>query len=510
MMTMTKKLLDRKKIKKYRRYIYFILEKPQLLDLLFMGFVCIIGFIIIKLYYPYPATMSDSGGYVIGAKQDVFSFYRPFGYSMFLQFMHSISSSINAVFIIQTLLYFISTAFFALSIKFYFPPNNKYLWYLLLFFLIFSPSAFFMANSIMSDILFASLIYFLLTGFIFIVMQKSWIGLIVYSISLLFSLHVRYSAMIFPFIMIPFFFFLKGKEKWLYVVISIVIFFIFHSQIKKNMNNTIGFNQFSTGFDGWQMANNSLHIIPFINLKPQDISNTEIRNMHNFMLPFKDKILENTKNGKDVTAWFLWGNDMPLKQYLFKYIEITYQPYPKAWVYLGSGLFRDYGKYLMLHYPLEFMRYYYLPNALYMFYPKHTGIMREYVPLNGQKDIVDYYSLSEREKLDCRKDIYGDYLAKWISVSHILIWVIIGVIAIIACININKIKFDKQEKILFWGLFVFGGINYCSTIFASPVELRYWLPMSCIQFSFCYILLNKIKKEDSDKHLIKIKNKHEK
>ena len=234
---MTKKNLNKKNKKqnknkhKDKKFFSFISEKSQLIDILFIGIICFMGYVFLKIFYPYPATMSDSGGYVVSAVQDMFSFYRPFGYSAFLQFMYSISSSIHAVFIIQMLLYFLSTVFFALTIKYFFSPNNKYLWYVLLFFISFSPVAFFLANSIMSDMLFSGLIYFILTGFIFMVMKKSWTGFILYSFALFFSLHVRYSAMIFPFILIPFFFLIKGKVKWLYIVVSILIFLIFHRKL---------------------------------------------------------------------------------------------------------------------------------------------------------------------------------------------------------------------------------------------------------------------------------------
>lgn len=487
------KQLKKNKIQKreVESFLSFISKKAQLLDWLLLGGICLIGYIFVKYYYPYPATMSDSGGYVVNAVQDRFSFYRPFGYSYFLQFMHSISSSINTIFIVQILLYFISTTFFAFTIKYFFIPNKKYIWYILLVFLSFSPLAFFMANSIMSDMYFSSMIYFMLVGFIFIIIKKSWIGFAIFSISLFCSLHIRYSAMIFPFLLIPFLFLIKGNIKWVYIVTPIFLFFIFHAQIKRDMQQTTGFDQFSTGFDGWQLANNAMHIIPFIDLPAEKIENPNIKELHKFVIPFKSKILENTKNGSITSAAFLWDNKLPLKQYLFRSIQESYQSYPKTWIFLGSGLYRDYGSYLMLHYPLQFMRYYFLPNSLNMVYPKNAGILNKYVPLNGQKDIVNWYNLSENKDLNCKEDIYNKFLANWISISHIFIWIIIATIGIISIINRKRIKFNRQEKIVFWGLFVFGGIYYASTIFASPIELRYWLPMSCIQFSFCYILLNK-------------------
>jgi len=490
---MNKKKISKKNLQETKKdnFLSFVLQKQQRWDWIIMTVLCLIGYIAVKYFYPYPATMSDSGSYVVAAMNDMFSFYRPFGYSYFLQIIHSISSSVHAVFIFQMLLYFISTAVFAFTIKYFFSPNNKILWYLLLLFLSFSPLAFFMANSILSDLIFSVSIYLMLSGLLFIIMRQSWVGLILFSITLFCSLSIRYSAVIFPFVFIPFLLFSKGSIRWITIACSIVIFFIFYSQIKNNMKETTGFNQFSTGFDGWQLSNNALHIFPFIDLKPESIKNKNLRTFHQFLLPYKNMILERTNNGKDVTADFLWGTDLPLKQYLYKSMQELNRPYPKMWISLGSGLYADYGRYLILHYPFKFMRYYYLPNAERMFYTTHTGVMGNYKGVDAEKDIMNWYNIPEGDNLSCKNDFYGSFLAKCISVSYIFIWIAIAIIGIIGVLYRKKIKFDKQEKIAFWGLFTFGAIYYASTIFMSPIELRYWLPMACIQFAFCYILLNK-------------------
>ena len=257
------------------------------------------------------------------------------------------------------------------------------------------------------------------------------------------------------------------------------------------MYETTGFKQFSTGFDGWQLANNALHIYPFIDSAPESIKDKKLRKFHQFLLPFKDIILKETDNGKKVTAGFIWGTELPLKQYLYKSLLELDRPYYKSWIILGSGLYGDYGRYLILHYPIKFMRYYYLPNAVSIFYPTNTGIVAQYVGIDTEKDIIDWYNISNDEDLKCKDDIYNAFLTKCISISYIFIWIAIVIIGTIGIIYKKTIIFTKQEKIVFWGLFTFGTVYYASTIFMSPIELRYWLPMACIQFAFCYILLNK-------------------
>jgi hypothetical protein len=196
-------------------------------------------------------------------------------------------------------------------------------------------------------------------------------------------------------------------------------------------------------------------------------------------------------NSQGLTAAFLWKQELPLKQYLFKSMQTLNRPYAKMWITLGSGLYSDYGRYLILHYPFKFAKYYYLPNTKHIFYPTYTGIMHHYRGVDTEKNIMDWYKIPDNKDLSCRNDVYGSFLTKCVSISYIFIWTAIAVIGTIGIIYRKKIKFDKQEKNVFWLLFTFGVVYYASTVFMSPIELRYWLPMASIQFAFCYILLNK-------------------
>jgi hypothetical protein len=488
----SKKGIPKNKPLSEKAFLVFLFHKAQRTDWLVITGISLLAYLVLKICYPYPAVMGDSGAYVESAMEDRFMHLRPFGYSGFLQIVYSVSSSIHMVFVIQLLLYAISTALFAFTIKYFFPPGKKAVWYVLLVFLVFSPSAFFLANSLMSDTLFSVLVYCMLAAFIFIVKKKSWIAATAFCLFFYFSLHVRYSAMIFPFIFIPFFLIFRHKIYWITTLLVVLIMFVFYYQIKSNMKEASGLNQFSTGFDGWQLANNAMHILPYIDLPPQSIKDPQMRDLHEFSMRYTNVIVEATNNGSKVVLGFLWEDTFPLKQYVFAaYNALGKPPYGLLFIQFGSTLFSRYGQYLILHYPLEFMRYYYLPNMVNMFYPMHTGIMKEYTPIGEAREIIEWYHL-ENKDVSCTYDLYGRFLTKSITLSGILVWIIIAGISVCAIINRKRITFGREEKLVFWGLFVFGAIYYASTIFASPIELRYWLPMKAIQFSYMYILLNKL------------------
>ncbi|MDR0748195.1 MAG: hypothetical protein LBF62_01325 [Tannerellaceae bacterium] len=469
----------------------FLFHKAQRTDWLIIAGICLAAYIILKICYPYPAAVyGDSAAYVKHAMEDRFTHLRPFGYSYFLQRVYAVSASIHAVVIVQLLLYCISTASLAFTIKYFFPPVRKVVWYVLLVFLVFSPSAFFLANSFMSDVLFSALVYCMLAAFIFIVKKKSWIAAIAFCLSLFFSLHVRYSAMIFPFIFIPLLLMFRKKVCRATVILVSLLLVVFYNQIKSNMKEVSGLNQFSTGFDGCQLANNAMHILPYIKLPPQSIKDPQMRDLHEFSMRYVDEIAKRTNDGRNVTAGFLWEEQLPLKKYLLIAHKQLDQPYGLLFIQFGSTLFKKYGQYLILHYPLEFMRYYYLPNMVDMFYVRHIGLIKKYTPIEAE-EIVQWYHL-ENKDVSCRYDPYGNFLAKSISPSGVLVWIIIAGVSVYAIINRKRITFGREEKVVFWGLFTFGSLFYASTIFASPIELRYWLPMKAIQFSYMYILLNKL------------------
>lgn len=473
-------------------FISFLKGKEQRLDWVILAVSCLLGYIILKICYPYPATISDSGTYVHAAMTDVFSFYRPFGYSAFLQLVHMFSSSVHAVFIVQIILYFLASSAFSFVIKYIYPPANKILWYILLFFFVFSPIAFYMANAIMSDLLFAVMVYSMLASFIYLYKTKSWIAFGIFLLSLYFALHIRYSAMIFPVLFIICFIMVKGKFRWIGIAGTVIVSMLFYSQVKSDMKETTGYDQFSTGFDGWQLANNALHIIPYIDLQPEQIRNPEIKSVHSFAMAQRDRIEEITQNGSVASASFMWINDQPLKQYMFAYMQHTGQAYASSWIELGSGTYKRYGQYMIKRYPLEFMRYYYLPNSKSIFYVNSKEIIGKYTPINV-KDIFEWYRIPDGTNLDAKHTLYENFVAEASAASYIPIWIIIAVLGILSVIWRKKLSWHTEDsRRIFWIIVASGLLYYGATVFASPVSLRFWIPMNAVLFAVIYILLNRI------------------
>jgi len=473
-------------------FYHFLLQKAQWLDFAILFACCFLAYIIISYCYPYPFSFADSGGYVDAADRNIFYIYRPFGYSYFLQILHSFTANIHSIFIVQVFLFFLASYFLALTVKYFFPPASKWLWYSSLLFLIFAPTSFIMANWILSDLLFAVQVYCILSLFIFIIKRKSWIAAVLYVFVLFTALHVRYSALVFPFILIPFFLMKKGIIRWAVVVASIFVFFIFYSQIKASMKEIVRKEQFSTGFDGWVYANNIFYTLPHIDLKANDFRNPKLKDLHNFIMHNMDTVNQIINDNNEIGASFMWDNKLPLKQYLFKTMQEQQTGYLPTFVKLGSGVYKDYAIYIMTHYPFSFLRYYYFPNLKQTFYPYPGCIAGG----NSErpKVIYEYYNLDESDTMQASHDFlslkYGYHSA--MKVLHLILWIAIAGIGIAAIVKRKKLIFSRDDKIVFWGLFGFAVVYYASSIFAAPMEIRYGISMHAIQFAFCYLLLNKL------------------
>ncbi len=473
-------------------FFKFMIQKSQLLDLSIILVCCLFAYLFLRYCYPYPGTAADSGGYIDAAMQDIFYIYRPFGYSYFLQLLHAVTTNVHSIFIIQISLLFFATYFLAVTVKYFYAPAKKWLWYASLSFLIFTPTSFVMANWIMSDLLFSVLVYFMVVMFIFIIKRESWAAAVLYLLFLFPALHVRYSAIVFPFALIPFFLMKKGKIRWVITILSIAVFSLFYFQTKNAMKERGFPEQFSTGFDGWNYSNNVLYALPYIDIEANDFKDPELQYLHNFIMEDIDLIKKITDNSNSVsTNHFMWNRKLTLRQYQQKIMREQDKTFLAAFVELGSNMYKDYAWHIIMNYPFSFFRYYYLPNIKQAFYP--PAILIAETGNEKQKIIYEYYDIDKENKMQAKLDFLSNPEYETImQILHLIMWIAIAAIGVTAFLRRKKLAFSTDDKIVFGGLFCFAAIYYAANIFAAPMEIRYFIPMHAIQFIFCYLLLNKL------------------
>ena len=473
-------------------YWTYLAGKPQLADWLTILLSCLAGYIFIRVCYPTPATYSDAFSYVAAAESDQFSIYRPFGYSAFLQLVHVFSHSVQAVIAVQFVLYALSLGLFLLALKRYYPVSRTWLRLLLEVVVTLAPAALYMLNAVMSDALFCCLILIMLAMLLVVIYDSSWLAAGVYLAAFFACLFVRYSAMFFPIAFIPILV-LAGKPllRWLTIAMMCVLFGVFYNNITTNMHRTIHREQFSTGFDGWQLAGNGMHVLPYVtdNQQPDD---RHVRELHQFAHPaFDQLIVQSTDSGRHVTAAFLWRSDFPLKQYMFRYMQSGRTPYPVAWARLGGGLYADYGKWLILHYPALFWKYYLSLNIRSVFYPSNLEMVGHYgVIPDDQKDVESWFGMSKVDKRPARYPVYEEHLTTLLPALDCLTWLLFTAALVWIIVRRKLMLATRPQKLSFALLLVFGFIYYGTTTFAAPIVIRYWLPMHAVKLAFVWLILS--------------------
>lgn len=467
------------------------MKRSDLWDWLTIVLSCLAGYIFIRICYPIPATYSDSFSYISAADTDQFSIYRPFGYSAFLQVMHLLASSYGLVIVAQFLLYAASTGVFLLTLKRYYPLKLTWLRLALEVVVTLSPVAVYMLNALMSDALFCCLIFIMLAMLLRVINEQSWWAAAVYLAAFFACLFVRYSAMFFPMAFVPILCFVKKPAlRWTTIILTAVLFFVFYRNICGHVQQVVHKHQFSTGFDGWQLANNAMNSLPFVDdgQMPED---KRLRELHEFSLRrFDEQILQKTDSGRKVTAAFLWQSNLPLKQYMFYTMQRTRAPYPQTWARLGGGLYADYGKWFIFHYPALFWEHYLWPNILSAFYPQYLEMLGFYEEIpSDQKDMYSYYGMDTSEPHPARYALYEKHLRGVLPVIELLTWVLFVAAVGVVVLRRHTLLATREQRLSFALLLVFGFIVYGTTVFAAPIVIRYWMPMHALKLAFVWMAI---------------------
>lgn len=471
-------------------YFRFLFGRQQWADWAVILLTTFLGLLLVRLSYPYPNTTSDSFGYMSAAFKDEFVAYRPFGYSYYLQILYKISHTIYSVAVSQAVCYGLSLGSLMLAVKKYWPPRNKVLYLVFEALVSFSPAALYMLNTILSDSLFCSLVFVLVAMVIVWLQEGSWLALCIYTLALFTAMYTRYSAMFFPLVFIPVFA-LKGSvfQRIAPIVATVAVFLVFHAGVSSDMEKLTHKRQFSTGFDGWQLANNALHMLPHMDKDEllQKPPTDDMQMLHIMCVVNMATVKEFTGDGKRVTASFMWDKNSPLKEFTNYYVDHhDNMYYYDGWMALGSGLFKDYGIWLITNHPWKFIRYYLAPNTLQAFFPTYMEVFDKYVDIPAtKKEITQWFTDAPQDGLHARNETYGKFLKVVLPWLELLTWLIL--LTSLVLLIVRKPSLSKETRYCIVMLLLFGFIYYGSTVFASPIAARYWMPMHAIKLSFAWI-----------------------
>ena len=473
----------------------FLLKKNQKYQLLlfFVFYLVLLG--LLTYLYPYPASISDSGGYVNAALSDRIDTFRPWGYSQFLILVHSFSSSIHFLVSVQYFINIISSLFLIFTIKYLFKPKRDIIYYLYAFFAIFSPLTLYLSNTVLSDSLFTSLtIIWIASGLWILYDHKAlykYLFYVVHVIALIYLVNVRYTGFIYLVITILLVFIAFYKKNiYICLLLSIAPVLFVYNYYKTQKAKVYELTQVDTfsGFSGWQLANNALHCVPYVRLDTSDINNIEVKNFTKLVMQYDSSLILK----KEPSAKFMWDTAMPLKKYCFLEIRRKARHYLIEWNYLGQNVYSKFGSYVIKKYPVPFFQHYLLPNLKSALYPTHDQIVGAFVSKGIPNDLMkNWFEMDDPTRVYSRSNIFAKSFFL-IPISRLIIWILVFGAIITYIIKRKRISWQPYQKAVFWLLSAFIAIYLAFSVYAGPFELRYTAPVHLIQVSLIYIMLNSI------------------
>lgn len=338
--------------------------------------------------------------------------------------------------------------------------------------ILFNPMSLFLTRFVMSDSLFHSMtILYVCSGLLYIRRASIIAGLShVFLIAVL--LYLRYTAFIYPLISVSALLLLsRNKLKGALAAFAIVLITAgILNQIASATKKNIGYRKISA-FGEWQLANNALHIIPYIELEPQDITNEKARFVHSVvkeLYPYNAELYP--EKGKS-TFVFMWDDHSPLKQaFERKKFELQGENF-RTWTYMGD-YFKEYGLFLISRFPGKFFLYYLVPSTRNFFIPEND-LLEAYPDSTQPPQIVkEWFNLKDTlflSKLDWVRKISPAF--PYIQSLFVLL---AGCVILLQAVWLfqRKALIDEvyKKSFLFLGSFIVAYAGFL--IFASPPILR--------------------------------------
>jgi len=362
-----------------RSFWQFVWKDDQNRKILFLALgLSAVSFLIFKLLYPYPDFFSDSYSYISAASTGMDISIWPIGYSKFLALFHALTYSDTAFVGFQYFFLQLAVIYFYFNVLYFYNTSATTRKFLFVFLFI-NPLSLYLCNTINSDALFAALSVLWFTQLIRVLYKPQIHQLFIQAILLFLCFSVRNNAYYYPLIAILAF--LLSNQTWRVKIAGIILpFFLIIPFVIHTRNEAFkltGTKQFSL-FTGWQLANNALYIYDQIEVDSSKLPTPASKELNRMSVSFV--AYYNSPDYRPflesfVGNFFIKAPDAPLKQYYFRHFHNakTEADYVADWG-KASAAFEPFGKYIILHHPIAYARYFMWPNTLHYFLPPLSHI----------------------------------------------------------------------------------------------------------------------------------------
>ncbi|MDH6312027.1 hypothetical protein M2137_000790 [Parabacteroides sp. PFB2-10] len=461
-------------MKNFPQFISYLREKEQKRELIILSILLSILGIVYYQLYPFPFLYPDSATYVFSAYKDMFTPYRPMGYSHYLQLVHALSGSISALFVVTYIIHMVASLFFLYSFKYLIGLRNRYIFYVLCLFVFLSPTILFSTNYLMSDCLFNSLTMLFLATAIWLIYSRNFIFILIHLFTLYILYNLRYSGMFYvPVSMCAIFISYQKQNKLMQIglmCLPLVLFFFMQDAARKNYKKNTSVN-ITSAFSGWQLMNNASVLIPETKHLPSSTFDTQKEKLlHDYFKQVPDSLFT-TQSA--LTTDLMWNNDSPLKIFNAYYMHINTINYGMAWVQVGD-VYSDYAKKIIFKYPFSFLHKFVIPSFLSFFQFKE--IVEEHIEFKNEEMYREYYGIQMDTFVHT-----PDYFTRFNPVRHIfnyIYWILFTLSVVCFISTTRKASWNDHSWRLAFLLLLFILIYIGVSALASPnTTWRYALPI---------------------------------
>lgn len=468
-----------------------LINKTQLSTNIVSLAVHIVLGIILFFSYKTPILTPDSEGYIDMANMPFRVCMRPNGYGLFLNLIGS-SLGGRSVFFIQYLLFYISNTVFINTIT-RLAPNSKKVYQIIFATLIITiPPTLILTTYLMSDSLFYSLtLLWISVGIMYLLNNNKLkpVYAITHILILGLLLATRGVGLIYSIISISIFIIVRTKllYKIIFVIIAFIYIIMINSLIDLNIEKKLGIDQ-TSGFSGWQLANNALCIYSEIN--PERIKNQDVLETHKWISTLMDSCTIKTKSPSTV---YLWNPNSPLRLKYNQTISLQNRKFPtQAW-YQVSDEYEKYGKTIIFTHPYKYLRYFVMPNYKNYVNPKFSLLASNWKYKNSViKKFSTRYNI-EPSIITRNLKKFETYFKKYFNIYHLSIS-LLGLIGFLISL-IYSVK--RKDTILLKAIYILFAlyIIYIGAILAlTPINVRLISITYFIPITYLYISTSVVKK----------------
>jgi hypothetical protein len=472
----------------FKQWLRHDVETKKLLW--FSAIVMVISFGWLKYLYPYPNFMPpDSYNYLESATNNDFINMWPIGYAKFLQLVNVFTRSHIVLVIGQYLLLMGSVVYFLFSIR-YLLSAAKWLFRILFGLSIANPLLPHIANFVSSDALFAALSLVWFTQLLWIIYRPTRLLLILHAIIVLAAFTVRLTGIYYPLLSIALIFVVEMPSitRWLGIsaVTILVLSFIGRTQYEYyKRTHTIQFS----AFGGWQIAANALYGYAF----DQPDATAEVPGKYKDLHTLVNRHMDSLRNirfrpDREPGVYYQWDFKSPLLLYLNTQAWSKKLTYFERWAAMAP-LYGGYGRWLIKHHPIFFLKHYIWPNVK-RYYAPPPYFMGYYMMGYTKIDpaAVNWFKLKNNQPSIRAKDTQ-------IHITSI-ITTILSVInpAFIICVLFFMIfagfrYCSPDNKRILACMLVVWFTNMFFSVISAPIELRYQIFPSVITVPFLILFL---------------------